>query len=177
MYNTPQSSSFSPKLVQIAAVCSESCNLPALKQLSSSKHCMHVLVLAGIELIFFIVGGMGLWVGFVLEPLLTTQGCFHYWKHYSACSESRPILLLTSPYQQAGWRCTKTWQGTQLGELPSTNQKDITYYRMLSLAYKAGGRREEGCYSALSSPGTDTCAGCLSSLGGLNTCLPKGSGD
>ena len=38
----------------------------------------NVLVLAGIELIFFIVACMGLWFGFVLETVLITQGCFSY---------------------------------------------------------------------------------------------------
>ena len=37
-----------------------------------------VLVLAGVKLIFFIVAGMGLCFGFVLETVLITQGCFHY---------------------------------------------------------------------------------------------------
>ena len=37
-----------------------------------------VLVLAGIELIFFIVAGMGLCLGFVLETVLIMQGCFRY---------------------------------------------------------------------------------------------------
>ena len=37
-----------------------------------------VLVLAGIELIFFIVASMGLCFGFVLETVLITQGCFSY---------------------------------------------------------------------------------------------------
>jgi len=36
------------------------------------------LVLAGIELIFFIVAGMGLCFGFVLKTVLITQGCFSY---------------------------------------------------------------------------------------------------
>ena len=34
-----------------------------------------VLVLAGIELIFFLVAGMGLCFGFVLRTVLITQGC------------------------------------------------------------------------------------------------------
>ena len=37
-----------------------------------------VLVLAGIELIFFRVARMGLCFGFVLKTVLITQGCFHY---------------------------------------------------------------------------------------------------
>ena len=41
-------------------------------------HWMSVLVLAGIELIFFIVAGMGLCSGFVLETVLITQGYFPY---------------------------------------------------------------------------------------------------
>ena len=38
----------------------------------------NVLVLAGIELIFFIRARMGLCFGFVLKTLLITQGCFRY---------------------------------------------------------------------------------------------------
>jgi len=34
-----------------------------------------VLVLAGIELIFFIVASMGLCFGFVLKTVLITEGC------------------------------------------------------------------------------------------------------
>ena len=37
-----------------------------------------VWVLAGVELIFFIVAGMGLCIGFVLETVLIIQGCFSY---------------------------------------------------------------------------------------------------
>ena len=37
-----------------------------------------MLVLAGIELIFFSVAGMGLCSGFVLETVLMIQGCFCY---------------------------------------------------------------------------------------------------
>ena len=37
-----------------------------------------VLVLAGIELIFFIVAGMGVCSRFVLETVLIIQGCFSY---------------------------------------------------------------------------------------------------
>ena len=36
----------------------------------------NVLVLAGIELIFFTVASMGLCFGFVLETVLITEGCF-----------------------------------------------------------------------------------------------------
>jgi len=39
-----------------------------------------VLVLAGIELIFFLVAGIGLCFGLVLETVLVTQRCFgHCW--------------------------------------------------------------------------------------------------
>jgi len=37
-----------------------------------------VLVLAGIELFFFIVASMGLCVGFVLKTALIIERCFHY---------------------------------------------------------------------------------------------------
>ena len=37
-----------------------------------------VLVLGGVELIFFTVASMGLCFGFVLGTVLIIQGCFHY---------------------------------------------------------------------------------------------------
>lgn len=37
-----------------------------------------VLVLAGMEFIFFTVASMGLWFGFVLETVMITQGCLRY---------------------------------------------------------------------------------------------------
>ena len=37
-----------------------------------------VLVLAGVVLIFFIVAGMGICFGLVLETVLIIQGCFSY---------------------------------------------------------------------------------------------------
>jgi len=36
------------------------------------------LALAGVELIFFTVTGMGLWFGFVLKTVLIIHGCFRY---------------------------------------------------------------------------------------------------
>ena len=35
----------------------------------------------------------------------------------SLYTESRPFLLLTSPHQRVGWGCTRSWEGTQLGQL------------------------------------------------------------
>lgn len=40
-----------------------------------------MLLLTGVELIFFIVSRVGLSFRFVLERVLITQGCFHYCKH------------------------------------------------------------------------------------------------
>ena len=42
------------------------------------RHKEGVLVLAGVELIFFAVAGMGLCFGFVLKTVLVIQGCFSY---------------------------------------------------------------------------------------------------
>ena len=51
---------------------------------AEAERCQHsarkdfVLVLAGVQLIFFIVAGMVLCFGFVLKTVLITQGCFPY---------------------------------------------------------------------------------------------------
>ena len=54
-----------------------------------------MLVLAGIELIFFIVAGMGLRFGFVLKTVLITQGCFHYCRAVLTQSQG---LFCVSPH-------------------------------------------------------------------------------
>ena len=59
----------------------------------------------------------------------------------SAYTESRPFLLLTPPHQRAGWGCTRSWEGTQLGQLTPTAQRDIPDHMTSCSAYKAGGRR------------------------------------
>jgi len=43
----------------------------------------------------------------------------------SAHTESRPFPLLTSPHQRVGWGCTRSWNGTRLGQLTPTGQRDI----------------------------------------------------
>ena len=59
-----------------------------------------VLVLAGVELMFFTVASMGLCFGFVLKTVLIIQRCFSYCSAYPV---SRPFLLLTPPHQRGGW--------------------------------------------------------------------------
>ena len=112
-----------------------------------------VLVLAGIELIFCIVASMGLCFGFVLKTVLIIQGCFRYC--WAALTQSQG-LFCSPPHQRAGWGCTRSWEGTQPGQLTPTAQRDIPYHRTPCSAYKAGGRRRKG--------GT---------LGVMAFCLPK----
>jgi len=46
----------------------------------------------------------------------------------SAYAESRLYLLFTPPHQQAGWGCTGSWDGTQLGQLTPADQNDMLYH-------------------------------------------------
>jgi len=46
----------------------------------------------------------------------------------SAHRESRPFLLLTPPCQWIGWGYTRSWDGTQLGQLTQTGQRNIPYH-------------------------------------------------
>ena len=62
----------------------------------------------------------------------------------SAYTQSRPFLLLTPLHQQGGWRCTRSREGTQPGQLTPSDQRDIPYYMASCSAYKAGGRRRTG---------------------------------
>ena len=61
----------------------------------------------------------------------------------SAYTESRPFLLLTPPHQRVGWGGTRSWKGTQLGQLTPTDQRAIPYHMVSCLAYKAEGTRRK----------------------------------
>jgi len=98
--------------------------------------------LAGIELIFFILAGMGLCFGFVLKTILITLGCFSCFP--AVLTQSGPFLLLVPPHQQVGWGCTRSWEGTQLGQLTSGDQRDVPYRMTSWSATKAGRRRRKG---------------------------------
>jgi len=60
----------------------------------------------------------------------------------SASTESRPFLHLRPPHQHVGRGCTRSCEGTQLGQLTSADQRDIPYHMVSCSAIKAG--EEEG---------------------------------
>ena len=103
-----------------------------------------VLVLAGVELIFFIVASMGLCFGFIcVGNSVGNTGMFQLLLS-SAYTASRPFLLLTPPHQGVGWGCTRSWEGTQLGQLTPTDQRDIPYHMYdVMLSNKSWGKKEE----------------------------------
>ena len=99
-----------------------------------------VLVLAEIELFFLIVPGMELCFGSVLVTVLIIKGWFIYC--WAVLTESRPFLLLTPPHQGVGWGCTRSWEGTRLGQLTPADQRDIPYHILVS--NKSWGKHKEG---------------------------------
>ena len=54
------------------------------------------------------------------------------------------FLFVTLSHQQVSWGCTRNWEGTHLGQLTPTEQRDFTYRIMSCSALKAGGKKEEG---------------------------------
>lgn len=80
-----------------------------------------MLVLAGTEFIFFIVGGMGLYFVSGLEMMLTMQGYF-----VAADTQSRPFLLLTPSHQGGAGGAQGVVTG-QSRELPPTDPRDIPH--------------------------------------------------
>ena len=62
----------------------------------------------------------------------------------STYTESRPFLLLTPPCQSVGWGFTRSWEGTQLGQVTPTDQRDISSGRTSCSVCTAEGRRRNG---------------------------------
>ena len=74
-----------------------------------------MLVLAGVEFIFFIVASIGLCFGFVLEAVVIDNTGMFSLLLSSAYTELRPFLLLTPPHQRAGWGVHKKLGGDTAG--------------------------------------------------------------
>jgi len=67
-----------------------------------------------------------------------------------AYTASRPFLLLTPPHQQVSSGCTRSWEGTQLGQLTPTDENNIPYHTMSCSACKAGERgRKWGTFGVM----------------------------
>jgi len=84
-------------------------------------------------------------------------------------------LFVILACQQVGWGCTRSWEGTQPGQLTPTDQRNIPYHKTSCSTYKAGGRRRKwgdiGSYGILSSQVTTTSDGAMLSWRWLNTYL------
>jgi len=65
----------------------------------------------------------------------------------SAHTESRPFQLLTLSHQWGGRGCTRSWEGTQPGQLTPPQQRDIPCRMASHSAYKLGGKLTGGCCS------------------------------
>jgi len=65
---------------------------------------------------------------------------------------SRLSVKPSTPQQRlVGWEWARGWEGTQLGQLMQTDQRDISYHMMSCSAIKAEGKRGEGenCYKGI----------------------------
>lgn len=92
-----------------------------------------VLVLAGIQIIYFTVAGMGRCFRFVLKIVLIIRGCFcHCW---TKLAQSRRFLVLIQPSQKRGWGWRRSWVGKQPGRPQLT--PGIFHSVMSCLTYKA----------------------------------------
>ena len=99
-----------------------------------------VLVLASVELIFFIVASIRQCIGFMLKTvLMVTQRLFNFVSR--AYTESTPFLLLTPLHQRVAWGCTRRWAGKQMWQLTQSDQKNIPSRMTSCSTYKARGRR------------------------------------
>lgn len=84
-------------------------------------------------------------------------------------------LFCSSSHQWGGWRGTRSWEGTQQGQMTPTEPRDIPDHLGSHSVYKAGGEGRRYIQSG---------GGCLPrqgdgswlSQGWLNLCLPMGSG-
>jgi len=120
-----------------------------------------VLVLAGMELIFFTAASMWLGFGFVLKNSVDNTGMFSL-SLSSACTVPRAVLLRIAPHQHVGWGAQEA--GAWPGQPTPTHPRDTPHPVTLCSACKAGRRGRKGGHLGrwrLSSRVTDTRDGAL----------------
>jgi len=133
---------------------------------------MLALVSAGIEFIFSVVPRMRLCFEIVLKTVLITQGWLLL---SSACTMSRPFLLLTLPCQQVAWGAQEIWRGCSWEIWSQLTKWIFETIRHCVQQYKLAEEEEEeergGRWGRwhLSSQGTVTGNGALFSCRWLNT--------
>ena len=139
----------------------------AFQQLRNHRsNCHSMLVLAALGLIFFPAARMGLCFGFVLETALIPEGWFRYCGAVLTQSQG---LSCSSPHP------TRSWEGTQPGQLTPTDPRGVPAHMASCSAHRAGGEGGRGgCWERwrLSSQVTVRCDGARLCWGWLSTCLP-----
>lgn len=97
---------------------------------------------AGIDLTFFTVSGIGLCYRFMLYTVMIIETFLLLLS--SAYTEPRPLLLLLLPCWQGSWKCMENWEETQPEQVVQTDQRDIPDNMTSCLLYKVGGEGGEG---------------------------------
>lgn len=98
-----------------------------------------VLALSGVEVIFFMVAGMGLWFEFWLGTALIIQDFFHYC--WAGLAQSQVLFCFSpdSTSEEAGG--PQTGWGDTAGTADPPDIRNIPGYLASYSACKAGGRR------------------------------------
>lgn len=85
---------------------------------------------------------MVLCFGFVTETMLIIHQWFsYYWRALAECQCL--LLFLTLPYQQVAGGFTRSWEGTQLGQMTESDWRYIPYHMMSWSAIKDDKRRRK----------------------------------
>ena len=138
-----------------------------------------VLVLAGTELIFFIVANMGLCFGFVLKTVLIIQECFSYC--WAVLTQSQGLCCFSHhPTSEEAGGAQEAGRGHSWDSWPQLTKgifHTIWHHAQHIKLGKEEGRGGHLEWWRLSSQVTVMCDGALLSRRWLNTCLPMGSGE
>jgi len=97
----------------------------------------------------------------------------------SARTASRLSLFPTPPPERVDWRWTRSWEGTQQGQLTPLDQSNSPYHMMSWSAIKAQGKEEGGMLivkAFVFSSNHYACRG-SASQDVANICLPMGNSE
>lgn len=95
-----------------------------------------VLVRSGIKLTFFLVDGIVLCFEVRMRTMLLTYWCFS--SHKAVFILSQGLLSFLCCPGNGGWASTKSWEGTQPGQLMQMSQRGASYCMKSCPVYKLG---------------------------------------
>lgn len=110
---------------------------------AEGRPCHFVMILAGIELIFFVEAHTMLCLRFFMKVVVIKHQCFSCCR--AVLSQSQRLFSFSCcPFSKEAGGCTRSLEGTQPRQVTQTDKGNIAYHTISCSAINVGVKEEEG---------------------------------